>query len=366
MASQAGAPELEVRGPGYSAMLWSERNVLERQEEAAWIHRCSSVPLQQRSIWPSASEGEQWYLLDIIDEYFGRLNVGVRSYRMRSIPGASILRVLKFGPGLPITSLPRVIQVIREVANRMTGVVRLHIELCQVLAPETIASVVSAAERQGFTRAIPREYEHTLLVPLAVGLGETPRFHRSVLKNARKTLRAGHQIQPINDESFVARLDQLLEETMARGGGRVPSISTREVVRRTQENPQSFRLVGLFRDGVYTPSALMAFRWCGCAGDYADDLLAASTRWSDSDGQVPMMHAIMLDIFAWAETQGATVFDFGGVVLPDDPRAARLASISRFKELFFGRIEMVGVDLNYASRPILSAIGHAISRVASR
>jgi hypothetical protein len=364
MVCPADAPELEVRGSGYSAMLWSERCESALHDEASWVHRSSTVPLQQRSIWPSASEGEQWFLLDIVDEDSGRLNVGLRSYRMRSIPGGRILRVLKFGPGLPTVSLPRVIHALREVAKKMSGVVRLHIELCQVLAPETIASIVDAAERQGFVQTLPREYEHTLLVPLNGSHGETPRFHRSVLKNARKTLRAGHQVQPISDERFVARLDELLVETMTRGGGRTPSIRMQEVVRRTREYPKNFRLVGLFRDGVYSPSSLMAFRWCGCAGDYADDLLAASTRWSDADGQVPMMHAIMLDILAWAELQGASVFDFGGVVLPDDPRAARLATISRFKELFFGRIERVGVDLNYVASPFLSAIGQAISRVA--
>lgn len=89
----------------------------------------------------------------------------------------------------------------------------------------------------------------------------------------------------------------------------------------------------------------MAFRWCGRAGRYAYDLLAASTRMNEETGQIPMMPAIMLEMFRWARGLGATLFDFGGVVVDGDPRQDVVAGITRFKTQFGGEVTHVGSDL---------------------
>jgi hypothetical protein len=156
-------------------------------------------------------------------------------------------------------------------------------------------------------------------------------------------------------------MDWLLRETMARTGASIPHVDLPSIVSVTANHPDAFRLVGLFRNGDDAPESLMAFRWCGCSGVYADDLLAASTRWSDEEGQVPMMHAIMLDVFEWATALGARSFDFGGVVLPDVSASAGALSITKFKQQFGGEIAHVGVDLRFDAAPVRSALGRTIS-----
>ena len=192
----------------------------------------------------------------------------------------------------------------------------------------------------------PLEYEHTLVLPLPDNADEaSAQFHRTVFKNTRKLERAGHVIRPIVSQHYAERLAALYAETMSRTGARVDAPDMSAVIRSSAEQPDRYRLLGLYRLGVESPESLMAFRWCGRSGHYAYDLLAASTRLADESGQIPMMPSIMLSMFDWATESGATHFDFGGVVLDGDPREAAVAGISRFKMQFGGTVIRVGNDL---------------------
>jgi hypothetical protein len=229
--------------------------------------------------------------------------------------------------------------------------------------------IVRAAETVGFRSVSPREYEYTSIIPLGPLSGNSSaaggRFSRSVGKNARRTLRAGHAVRPIVGLEYVERMNALVRETMARSGADVPKLNLASIVTKSTRHPTVFRLVGLFRDGHQSPEALMAFRWCGYSGTYAEDLLAASTRLSDSEGRVPMMHAIMLDVLDWASYLGAEYFDFGGVVSPSSAAAAAVTSITKFKQQFGGEITRVGTDLTFVAAPVRSSIGNVMSRVFS-
>ncbi len=312
-----------------------------------WQQVSADFPLQQRYDWPLAGAAQQGILLRF--ESIGQqevAHVGVRLHRLRSLPGAWYLQAPKFGVGIPEWAVQATMLALRELAARWWRVARIRIELCLLDKPEVLTEFERQAQKQKYYVVPPLEYEHTLVVPLPETADQAlTQFHRSVFKNTRKLERAGHVIRPITDQRYSDRLAALYAETMSRTGARVDMPDMAAVIRSAAQRPDRYRLLGLFRLGVETPETLMAFRWCGRAGCYAYDLLAASTRMFDECGQIPMMPAIMLDMFEWAREFGATHFDFGGVVLDGDPRRNAVVGITRFKMQFDGNAVRVGSDL---------------------
>lgn len=333
--------------------------------ELEWIRSAGVAPVQQRSTWPDADPANVWALLAAHTES-GSLRgaLGVRSYPLRSLPGFRALTAAKFGHGLSEELVDVFVEAIRRWGDSDARVVRVNLEAFSA-EPGGLERIEAVARDHGFSRlATTREYSRTLLVDLSGGADAVEgRIHRMVLKNVRRTERAGHVVLPIIDERFAPRMAALLQETMGRTGARAQPHDWRRIIRTSREHPDSHRLVGLFRGGEQTPEALMAYRWCGCSGDFADDLLAASTRQDSSYGKVPMMPAIMLDVLRWAADRGASWFDFGGVVEPDDPRYGKLGSITEFKRLFGSDVRTVGMDLIYEPRPFLSGVSRTISRL---
>ncbi|MBX9855545.1 MAG: GNAT family N-acetyltransferase [Gemmatimonadaceae bacterium] len=212
--------------------------------------------------------------------------------------------------------------------------------------PSTLTEFEAFARSIGFNVGQPMEYEHTLVVPVPASLENAEeQFHRSIFKNARKLERAGHIVRPIDDMVYARRMAALYMETMNRTGARQSAPDMTSVIRATAAQAHRYRLTGLFRLGAVDPESLLAFRWCGHAGRYAYDLLAASTRLVEEAGQIPMMPAIMLNVFEWARAVGATHFDFGGVVADEDQRVKAVGGITRFKKQFGGQEFRVGCDL---------------------
>jgi hypothetical protein len=336
--------------------------------ECAWLESAPLSPLQQRSCWPSRERGERWHLLTVHDgDGQAIASLGMRDAPSRSMPGFRILRVYKFGLGVAPEFIGPLLLALRDYARSQLRVLRVHVEAF-MLGAEQLDTLAATAVAAGFSRLpFPREYEHTLIVDLSGSEAEmTGRFHRMVMKNVRKSERAGHVVAPITDARFAERLAQLLDETMGRTGARAERLDWLAILAATRSHPDRFRLTGLFLNGDLSPASLGAFRFCGCAGDGAADLLAASTRRRGPSGGVPMMPAILLDTFTWARSQGARWFDFGGVVTEGDPRYAQLGSIAEFKRLFGQDVRRVGVDLLFVPRPLLSGAAEVMSRLAHR
>jgi hypothetical protein len=364
--SSVALPVLAFSSGETSVRVFDGRGAATLALEQAWIAGEECVPLQQRSTWPGAHVSDRWYLVEIADgQADGFMRLGLWESRLRTIPGGRVLRVLKFGPGIETERWSTVLLAIKELARRWPMAVRLHLEVCAITAPQSLDLLVEDAMSLGYSRTIPREYEHTRLIPMGGGDELQRRVHRSVLKNSRRVQRSGYQVRSFSDERYVPRMRDLLAENMRRTGGLIPDIDLGQVVRATQKYPETFRLVGLFRDDGPQLSALMAFRWCGLAGTYGEDLLAASTRWHDSYGSVPMMHSIMMECLAWTNQSGAHVFDFGGVVPHHDSRYETLGSITEFKQLFGGWNARVGVDLVFDARPFLSGVARNLSALKS-
>lgn len=336
--------------------------------EAEWLRAAPIAPVQQRSNWPSAVAGGTWELV-VAREPSGALRgaVGLRSYPLRSLPGFRTLRVLKFGHGLPVELVGPMLAAIRARAMADRRIVRVNVEAFSVESGG-LAQVAEAAAAYGFhAEPAPREYARTLLVNLQGGENAmTGRFHRMVMKNVRRSERAGHVVAPITDARYAPRMQALLAETMARTGARAQSYDWEGIIRAARDHPGTYRVAGLFVSDDRTPDSLVAYRWCSCSGAVADDLLAASSRLSGPTGSVPMMPAIMLDVLRWAAAQGADWFDFGGIVEPDDPRYATLGSITEFKRLFASEVRTVGGDFVYEARPLLSRFSQGLATLRYR
>jgi hypothetical protein len=336
--------------------------------EAEWLSSAPIAPVQQRSAWPSAVAGGTWELV-VARDMAGVLRgaVGLRSYPLRSLPGFRALRVLKFGHGLPAELVAPMLAAIRARAMTDRRIVRVNVEAFSV-EPGGLAQVAEAAAACGFhAEPQPREYARTLLVDLRGGDDAmTGRFHRMVMKNVRRSERAGHVVAPITDVRYAPRMQALLAETMSRTGAQAQRYDWDGIIRAAREHPGTYRVAGLFMGSDRAPDSLVAYRWCACSGTVADDLLAASSRLSGPTGSVPMMPAIMLDVLRWAAGRGADWFDFGGIVEPDDPRYGTLGSITEFKRLFGSDVRTVGADFVYEARPLLSRVSRGLATLRYR
>lgn len=323
--------------------------------DTAAIHTWSSIwnevppefPLQQMWDWPLGDAGASSILLRIKSlEDADVAHIGLRLHRLRALPGAWYLRVPKFGVGIPAWALRATLVAVEHLAAHWFRVARVRVELCMLERPDLLPEIEREARILGFSVLPPLEYQHTLLVPIPRGPAEAEaQIHRNVFKSKRKIERAGHVIRLVDDERYTERLAALFAETMRRTGAQFVAPDMAKVIHTSRDQPDRYRLLGLFNFGAAHPDSLLAFRWCGRAGSYAYDLLAASTRLSDESGQIPMMPSIMLDMFDWAGSLGATHFDFGGVVLDGDPRGNAVAGITRFKMQFGGNVTRVGSDL---------------------
>lgn len=340
------------------------------QVQGQWIANASTFPLQQRADWSASDEAEGWHALGLWRVDHGVSDtpsalIGLRSYTSRAMPGFFVVRALKLGPGIPDELRLPVLRAIREAGAMWPRLLRLHVELFEPNDARRTGAI-AAARHLGFRlEPSPREYRHTLIVPLE-GEPEDYRrsFHRMLFKNARKVERAGLFVRAFDDEALAPRLDALTDETMRRTGASAMRVNWIQRIRATAAHPNVYRLTGLFESAA--PDArLLAFRWNGVAGEYADDLAAASTRSIDPTfGNIPMMPAILLDALEWARVSGAKWFDFGGIVLPDSPSYQQQHSITEFKLLFGGSIAEVGADLTFEPRPWLSSLAYRLSRLS--
>ncbi len=367
MARAVGAP-FTHDGRRYVARLISGDIAL--QVQGQWLANATAFPLQQRADWSASDEAEEWHALGLWESTQDASAapaalVGLRSYKSRAMPGFFVVRALKLGPGIPEALRLPVLRAIREAASVWPRLLRLHVELFE---PDDArrTSAIATARQLGFRlETSPREYRHTLILPLDGGADAYRRnFHRMLFKNARKVERAGLCVRSFDDEALAPRLDALTDETMRRTGANAMRVNWIQRIRATAAHPNVYRLTGLF-ESTAPDARLLAFRWNGVAGNYADDLAAASTRAVDpTHGNIPMMPAILLDALEWARASGAQWFDFGGIVLPDSPSYEQQHSITEFKLLFGGTIAEVGADLTFEPRPWLSSLAHRVSRLS--
>lgn len=348
----------------------AEREDWERRLADAGI----ALPLPHRASWATIhpSVRESWLLCvrDTSGRPCGAVSIQVAP--SRALPGSQLLRVERFGHGLPAAAHEAVLRVLALIARRNRRVLRLYVESFAVDAAER-AALERHLESLGFTRmSAPRCYEHTLILSLDA---DEEAIFASLHKTARMNIRAVKKVEvrvlPILHRQWFRRLDAIATETFARTGGRYDQHDWARIVAICEREPGISRLVGLFREDVEGEGSLIAFAW-GCGhGDHAHYSSAGSTR--EVGRRIPMMYPLLWDLIVWAKQNGARFFDFGGVTPGglggDDP----LGGISDFKRFFTPNVVQVGAEWSYEPRPmqaqaakIVKSASSMLSRVLAR
>ncbi|HEY4671648.1 MAG TPA: GNAT family N-acetyltransferase [Gemmatimonadaceae bacterium] len=333
--------------------------------ERELIARGVAMPLPHRVAWYRSGLTATSSLLVLRAEDGTPLAAcAIGRFPSRALPGYYIWRVerLMWRLGEQITA--RAFDAIVEMARRDGRVLRVVVELCDrnAEARNQNSRVLAAS---GFERArVPRTYAETIAIDLDAPLDSVfATLQRSARRNVRSTTKSGLAVKTIEDARHASRMNQLLEETMARTGGVHTPVDWRSVIRLSKSEPSLSRLVGLFHGDDADECSLLAFAW-GCNhGEYVTYDLAASTR--QVPVRVPLAYALAWDIISWAHGNSAQWFDFGGVTRgqlgDDDP----LGGISDFKRFFSDTVVSVGEDWIFEPSRMRSAVAGAVSAGAS-
>ena len=307
-------------------------------------HRSSWVSVQQRP-------NDHWllYVQHATGQPCGA--VGVRISVSRALPGHRLLRVERFGPGIPPAAHAATLQVLVSLARRDQRVLRLYVESL-AYEPNARVALESMLEAADFVRLpSPRCYERTLVLPLDGDeesiLGS---FHRTARQNIRNTAKYPVRLAPVVDPRHFARVNEIAAETFARTGGRyVPVYDWAAIATVGAREPGASRLVGLYRTDQEEPASLLAFAWACGHGDHAHYSAAGSTR--PTDGRIPLLYPLLWDLLLWAKRSGARFFDFGGVTAGTLGSEDPLGGISDFKRYFTKTLVQVGAEWAYEPRP---------------
>ena len=325
-----------------------------------------SVPLalHARASWVR-SLGERVWLVGLLDAggepWFG---FAVAATRSRALPGARILRVPRFGHGIPPGAVDTACAVLGDLA-RSARALRLHIEL-YVPEDPLRAVLAEAFGRGGFVKsAQPRLYQRTVLIDLHSTEDEIlASFHRK----CRKNIRALNE-QPllecgaITDPSLAGRMTALLDETMARTGGQRVVENWPAWIAFVAERPDLAHLVGVFSKATTGPDALVGYVLGIRHGDTAEYSVAASTRLAGS--RTPLLYAPAWQLMQWAKRVGATTFDFGGITAGTAHSADPVGGISDFKGSFSRNVVEVGGEFVLEPSRWLSAVASTVSAAAT-
>jgi len=311
-----------------------------------------ALPLPHRSSWASVQHRPNDHWLLQVQDAAGRPYgaVGLQISPSRALPGHRLLRVERFGPGIPPAAHAAVLKGLISLARRDQRVLRLYIESL-AFEVNVRTGLETMLETAGFVRLpSPRSYEHTLVLDLEQDEESMlASFHRTARQNIRNIPRYQVRVAPIVDPEQFARLNEIAAETFARTGGRYTPIDWAPIAAVGMHEPEASRLVGLFRTDREGLASLVAFAWACQHGDHAHYSLAGSTRVADR--RIPLLYPLIWDLILWAKRGGARFFDFGGVtagsLASDDP----LGGISDFKRYFTETLVQVGAEWSYEPRP---------------
>jgi len=263
----------------------------------------------------------------------------------RALPGFKLLRVERFGEGLPPSVWSTAVDALKEIVHREARILRLGVEVFSADG-ECRARLGELLGEAGFAQQpSAKNWSTTLVLDLRRSEDEIfAAFSSSARRAIRAVAKGPLEVRPIDDRGLADRLDALSRETFARTGARYEARwHWAGVIDLTREVPQSSRLVGLFRTDRQGPDALLGFAWGWWNGQSVSYFAGASARPTDL-GRVWIVHPLFWDLITWGKTIGATTFDLGGVsggtVESGDP----VAGISDFKRLFSKDVAHIADD----------------------
>jgi hypothetical protein len=169
----------------------------------------------------------------------------------------------------------------------------------------------------------------------------------------------------MTESGWGRRLDELLEESLTRTGGRRPAVDWDAQVEFSRRHPDLVNIVGLFRTDVTGPDSLIAFCSAVHHGDYAHYDAAGTSR-TDSL-KIAMAYPLLWANIRWAKRHGAHWFDLGGVTAGRyGDSGDALGGISDFKRFFSKELVDLGGEWMMEPRPLRGWIARKISAAAAR
>jgi hypothetical protein len=372
---EASVPHESWRIDGFQLTLLRGPSATRERFERGLRDAGRGLPLPHRNSWVSAQQrpSDHWllYVQDAAGQPCGA--VGVQMSVSRALPGHRLLRVERFGPGIPPAACAATLQVLLSLARRDQRVLRLYVESL-AYEPNARVALESMLETAGFVRIpSPRCYERTLVLPLDVDEESIlASFHRTARQNIRNSGKYPVRVAPVVDPGHFARVNEIAAETFARTGGRyVPVYDWAAIAAVGVGEPEASRLVGLYRTDEEGPASLLAFAWACGHGDHAHYSAAGSTR--PTDGRIPLLYPLIWDLIIWAKGSGARFFDFGGVTAGTLGSEDPLGGISDFKRYFTKTLVQVGAEWAYEPRPrrvqaarMVKSASTMLSRMLSR
>lgn len=333
--------------------LWIE---LEREMESAGLRS----PLFHSSAWAAHDQTSRHRLITLRDPAGNLLpTTAVQIDRSRVLPTYHLLRVLRFGHGLPSSAWEPTIAALVDLAHSDRRVLRLSID---VFSRENRSEIGSLLARHGFKRsAQPQSYRHTLTVDLRPDPAEILKgMHKTARKNLRAVEKSPLFLRLLTSDLYAGCLAQLQAASMSRTGGKGRSIGWPSILALSRSHPDLSRVVGLFTTETdLTPEALVAFGWGCMHGDHAEYRAAGTIRPANTN--LPLSYPLVWNLIQWAREQGSSWFDLGGVSLGDsalDP----LAGISDFKRYFSRTVEEVGEEWTLEPSPTRSHLAALLRR----
>lgn len=339
--------------------LGEERERAEKEVSDAGV----LLGLSHRAVWAKyVYHGEPWFLL--VRDLSGRACAGVAIEKVhtRALPGHAILRVGKFGGGLPGEVCKIALQGLTRVARNKPRVLWLQLNL---FSREGNGEITDTLNDLGYQEVRPpSSYRHTLVIDLKPAEEEIfAALGKSARKRIKETMKMSLRSVAIEDPVYAGRLKELQLEALRRTGGHSPSEDWRRILKMSQEYPNSSRVFGLFLGDDTAPESMGAFGWVCNHGDHGEYRAAGSQR--RSDVRIPFSYLLLWDMIRWSKETGAEWFDMGGVTLSDGEEPA-LKGISEFKRHFSREVVEVGSERILNVAPARARIVMTVSNSASR
>jgi hypothetical protein len=280
----------------------------------------------------------------------------------RALPGFHLLRVERFGEGLPPSVWSTAVDALAEVLHREARVLRLGVEVFSA-DDERRARLGELLGAAGFVQqASARNWSRTLVLDLRRSEDELFASFSTLARRAIRAVAKGPlEVRPVDDTGFADRLDALSCETFARTGARYERRwDWAGVIELTREVPESSRLIGLFRTDRQGPDSLLGFAWGWWNGQSVSYFAGASARPTDL-GRVWIVHPLFWDLITWGKRIGATMFDLGGVSAGTVESGDPVAGISDFKRLFSRDVADIADDWILEPRWLPARVAAAVS-----
>lgn len=341
-----------------------------QRHEATLESRGIPLPLEHRSSWlREIVEATHWFVVAQPESREdGRVVAGVPvgSHPTRALPGHERLRVTRFGNAAYLEALADILEALKGLVLRRSKHLGVTVEVfaADPQRREEIEAIVRAAGYQPADRQ-PR-YRHTARLDLTLSEEALlASFTASCRRFIRDPEKKGFQIEPIRDERWAGRMDDLWHETFSRTGSSPPPRAWRKRIAYARRHPDLYRIVGTFGPGYPRERSLAAFCAAMHNGDHAVYSDGASTR--TLDAAVALLYAPMWALIRWSRSVGCDWFDMGGITggtYEDghDPRGG----IADFKRRFTDDVIEVGDAWTFAPPTPRTWVAERIRRSATR